>query len=57
MWKAPLNMNRSKVYLHVEQSLLKINYKLGETLLYNQGCKKYSHKIGYKGKGSDRVEP
>ena len=39
-YKTHLLMNILKVPPHVEQFLLKTNWKLAERLLYNQGCKK-----------------
>ena len=40
VYKTHLLMNILKVPPHVEQFLLKTNWKSAERLLYNQGCKK-----------------
>ena len=44
--------NTSKIHLYVEQFSLKMNWKLAEGLLYNQGCKKDIHVIREEGKKS-----
>ena len=48
MWNSPTptNISNISIHLHVEKFSLKINWKLAERLLYNQGCKKDPHVIG-----------
>lgn len=38
MWSLPLPKNTSKIHLHMEQFLQKINQKLTEEFIYNQSC-------------------
>ena len=47
-------MNTPKVHVHVEHFSLKTNWRLAETPLYNQGCKKIHTELGRK--GSDQIE-
>ena len=49
MWSSLLLTNISKIHLHVEQFLLKTNWKWVKGLLYNQGWKKDTH-IGWLGR-------
>lgn len=42
-WGDGSRWNISKIHLHMEQFLLKTDWKLAERLLYNQGCKKDVH--------------
>ena len=45
-------MKVTKIHLHVEQFLLKSNWRLAERILHNQGCKMIHRKSGRKGKES-----
>ena len=41
----------------MEQFSLKTNWRLAERVFYNQGCKKYPHGIGIKGKEAIKSRP
>ena len=47
-------MNILKVPPHVEQFLLKTNWKSAERLLYNQGCKKDTCGVRQEGKSEKK---
>lgn len=49
-WSSSPPINTSKIYLHVGQFSMKMNWKLAEELLYNQSCNKDLHVTGYDGK-------
>ena len=51
-WNSSPDKNMSKIHIPVEQFLPKTNWKLGEGLLYHQGCKEDAYLIGQDGKES-----